>query len=285
MNTTTLTQEQIDFFQLHGYLRLPQAVPAALLSRLRAVFDTMIATGEPAREITFNENNGKAYLAGVANPCNKGDLSCLALLGQPFLLSVAETFCGPDFFPVQDFAVVKMKGDNTPVLWHLDMEHSHKETAITMGIYLDDAPEGEGALRVVPGSHNSGKTICELQREPFIEIPMQAGDVLVHDMLLAHSSAPLQHNELRRVIYFEFLPVAQTIAEALYPAEAVQLRTHLLFAAITYHGEQYPNQPLYQWKGSTPTMEVCNIAETVQNVYNNPFPGKPSAYCFEQTAG
>lgn len=93
-----------------------------------------------------------------------------------------------------------MPGDNTEVLWHQDMLHRHTGNCFTMGIYLDDADAGDGSLRVVPKSHFSSKSICELKQEPDMEVPVKAGDILVHDMMLANSSGLKQHNPLRRVL-------------------------------------------------------------------------------------
>jgi hypothetical protein len=279
-HTDTLSPAQIQHFQTEGYLRLPQAIEPTLLNSLRQLFDTIMTQDNANPDFNIDENNGRRFITCIANPCNKGDLSCFALLGHPFLLSVAQIFCGHAFVPIQDFAVIKNNGDGVPVLWHLDMGHHGAATAITMGIYLDDAPEGEGALRVVPRSHTSGKTICELQHQTHIEVPMQAGDVLVHDMMLAHSSGTLQHSPLRRVIYFEFLPLPYAIDENLYTPPVVALRTRLLRAAAVYYNKLYPAAPAFSLAGNPYYNEpVTDTIAELHNVYASPLNGKPSAYC------
>ena len=116
------------------------------------------------------------------------------------------------FFLIQEFAFIKNLGDELPVYWNQDMVHHRNGNCFTMGIYLDNADEDDGALRVVPSSHLSNKNICELSKDPSVELPMKEDDILIHDMMLAHSSGLFKRNHLRRVIYFEFLSATHVAA-------------------------------------------------------------------------
>ena len=99
---------------------------------------------------------------------------------------------------------------------------------------MDDAKFSEGALRFVPGSHLAGEPICALARQPAVEVPAKAGDVIVHDMMVAHSSEPMEGNALRRVIYLEFLSVELALGESIYTREEIDNRRRLPFAARRY---------------------------------------------------
>jgi hypothetical protein len=92
-------------------------------------------------------------------------------------------------------------------------------------------------------SHLSGKDNCELQKETFTEVEMKAGDVLIHDMMLAHSSGELTEIQIRRVIYFEFLSVSQVLREEIYGAEILRSRMRLLNLAINYYRKINPEKP------------------------------------------
>jgi Phytanoyl-CoA dioxygenase (PhyH) len=281
-NSTALSKTQLASFMQYGYLFLPQAVPPLLLQSLRQLFtEQMDQTNKIT--VTTNSNNGNTYINALDKIIDKGNLACLELLGAPFILETAASICGPDFFLIQEFAVIKMLGDNTPVLWHQDMLHQRTGQCFTMGIYLDDAEAGDGALRVIPQSHNSGKTICTLQHEPFIEVPMKAGDILIHDMMLAHSSGIMQHNPIRRVLYFEFLSVSQVRGENIYSEELLHNRIQLLQLAIHYYRQQHPDESIFNWQNPIPeaVLPAAPFGETLEAVCSINVRARPSAYCFE----
>jgi len=281
-----LTAEKYNSFFTNGYLCLPALVPSSLLKRLRELFDELMVP-DPEIEKVVYENKGKKYVTNLENICCKGNFACLELLGYPPILELAKQIFGHDFFLIQEFAVNKNLGDELPVLWHLDMVHQRSGNCFTMGIYLDDAEEGDGALRIVPGSHQMQKNICELSKEPFIEIPMKEGGVLIHDMMLAHSSAPLKKNPLRRVIYFEFLSAAHVKKENIYSSELVHRRTRLLFAACRYYQSLHPEvKPFVHSKENhEPGDEQKDLAEVLKDIYKEPIHARPSAYCLEDLVG
>ena len=152
-----------------------------------------------------------------------------------------------------------------------------------VGVYLDDANANDGALKVIPKSHLSTKGICDLIKEDCIEIPMQAGDILVHDMMLAHSSEPLQVNQKRRVIYFEFLSAKQVEKEGIYSNDLVTNRTNLLNVALSYYKLQNPFLDYFYWEtGSNQNFETLeDMRAVLDEIYAIPIKGKPSNYCFK----
>jgi ectoine hydroxylase-related dioxygenase (phytanoyl-CoA dioxygenase family) len=249
---------------------------------LQQFFEAEMSLESDGEGKVFYTNKGKNYVTNLDHICNKKDLSCLELLGFPPILEIAQQICGNDFFMIQEFAVMKNLGDDLPVLWHLDMLHERKGKCFTMGIYLDDANEGDGALRIVPQSHTSSKTICALSKEPSIEIPMKAGGILLHDMMLAHSSAPLVNNNIRRVIYFEFLSAAHVKAENIYRDELVQRRARLLFAATKHYKAIHSTSKQFDLNKEDIFSDADRTVEDIlQEVYAAPINAKPSTYCFE----
>lgn len=279
----SLNITQLDSFYKNGYLRIPNVVPESLLKKLRELFDELMYVNTDENDKAFHIKDGKKFVTSLDKLTNKGNLSCLELLGSPFILDIAETICGADFFSIQEFAVIKELGDDIPVLWHQDMLHKRGGNCFTMGIYLDDANEKDGALRIVPGSHLAGKSICELRNEPFIETPVKAGDIQIHDMMLAHCSEPLQKSAIRRVIYFEFLSANHVKNEQIYIEEAVQLRMDLLKVAIAYYRQLHPQEKLFLGKNKQYQFlnPINDIKQTLEQIYKTPVHAKPSAYCFE----
>jgi Phytanoyl-CoA dioxygenase (PhyH) len=281
-NPPVLSKAQLDSFTQEGYLILPQAIPASLLQGLQYLFTELMAPSDKVN-VTTNTYNGSNYINALDKIFDKGNLVCLELLGAPFVLEIATSICGPDFFLIQEFAVIKMLGDITPVLWHQDMLHQRTGQCFTMGIYLDDAEPGDGALRIIPQSHTSGKNICALQHEPFIEVPLKAGDILVHDMMLAHSSGIMQHNPIRRVLYFEFLPVSQVRNENIYSEQLLHNRVQLLQMAIEYYRQQHPDERQFNWHNPLPDVQTpaTPFREALETICAINVRARPSAYCFE----
>jgi hypothetical protein len=112
---------------------------------------------------------------------------------------------------------------------------------------------------------------------------MQAGDILIHDMMLAHSSGFLTKNLLRRVIYFEFLPAAHVAAENIYTKELVQRRTRLQYAACRHYQLLHPEEKKFEHPLSNPCAgdEEKEVSEILKEIYSLPINARPSTYCFD----
>lgn len=269
-------------FDEEGYVVLPEKLPAALLEKLRSLFDEQMAMpGNPHR--VSNTVSGNTYTCNIDHLMHKGNLACLELLGWPLILQTAASICGNDFFLIQEFAVIKMLGDDTPVLWHQDMLHQRTGRCFTMGIYLDDADADDGALCIIPGSHRSKLPICELRKGKSANLPMKAGQILIHDMMLAHSSGPMQRNQMRRVLYFEFLSLKQVLTEQLYTEELLQNRFQLLQLAIEYYRQLHPEEPVFNWKNPYEENNAGHL--TIEEVCSIEVHAKASAYCLEHLPG
>ncbi|MCX6318230.1 MAG: phytanoyl-CoA dioxygenase family protein [Bacteroidetes bacterium] len=281
-----LSPVQLEGFNQDGFVKIPNAIPPALLKKLQSLFEQEMNRWEEDTTSRI-ERNGKAYITNLELLCKKGNLAALELLGSPFLLEMAEQICGTDFFMIQEFAVIKQAGDELHVYWHQDMLHEGKGRCFTIGFYLDPVEAGDGALQVVPGSHRAGKPICELKEGPAIELPMMAGDILIHDMMLAHSSAPMRRNALRRVLYFEFLSRQHVLKENIYTDELVKNRTHLIHAALHHyqqvHSNEGPAQHPFAWKNewAATFAPVNDLPALLTKIYSTPIGARPSTYCFE----
>lgn len=281
-----LSDSERDDFETHGYVRLPGFLPQPLLQRLRELFDTLLDPASATPDAVTVESNGQSYVTNVDQLCHRGNLAALELLGFPPMLELARSICGEDLFLIQEFAVIKHRGDETEVLWHKDMVHHRTGQCFTAGIYLDDAEAGDGALQVVPGSHLDPRDICALREEPAIDVPMQAGDVLIHDMMLAHASPPLRNNALRRVIYFEFLSAAQVARERIYAPELVARRTRLAHLAASYHAGLHPEAARFEFADPSPEPDDRDrpLREVLDEIYAAPINARPSSYCINGTA-
>jgi ectoine hydroxylase-related dioxygenase (phytanoyl-CoA dioxygenase family) len=259
---------QESVFSSQGYVHIPAALPPALLQSLQNLFDDLMPQEPATGNFLTYENKEKTYITNIDKLCNRGDLSCLELLGQPLIKTIAQRLCGDAFVPVQDFAVIKNQGDGMPILCHRDLEYQPLPYYINIGIYLDDADALEGALQIIPGSHASGASICEVQQWPAQALAAKAGDIIVHDMRLAHQSGPLLQNKIRRVIYFECMPGDEVLTQTLYSEEVLALRRELYQCAQDYV-QAKQNQ------------SIAILKQTLERIYAPPVKGHVSVYCFE----
>jgi len=139
------------------------------------------------------------------------------------------------FRPVRSILFDKTATENWPALWHQDLtiavaeKHpvpgygswSHKDGAahvqppipllekmITVRLHLDETPRDNGALRVIPGSHRSGRIssheVAGYDTDLAIDCECAPGDVLLMSPLILHSSRRAVNPQRRRVLHFEY---------------------------------------------------------------------------------
>ncbi len=81
------------------------------------------------------------------------------------------------------------------------------QNIVTVRIHLDDTDAQNGALMVIPASHEKG--ICRPEKidratEEEVSCSVPAGGIMLMKPLLLHSSGRTTNNEQRRVIHIEF---------------------------------------------------------------------------------
>ncbi|XP_051505426.1 L-threonyl-[L-threonyl-carrier protein] 4-chlorinase-like [Myxocyprinus asiaticus] len=113
------------------------------------------------------------------------------------------------------------------VAWHQDMKYWGFDGGPVLSVWLalDDSLEDNGALQVIPGSHQSGllphhqskrvgnmlsvnQEIPEelVQTENAVLCPLQAGQMSIHDGLLVHASDPNMSDRRRCGYVIRYVP-------------------------------------------------------------------------------
>jgi hypothetical protein len=84
------------------------------------------------------------------------------------------------------------------------------EQLLAVRVHVDACSSADGPLRVVPGSHQSGRVgparAAQLGRANGIEVPARRGDALLMRPLLLHASSKSSGSSQRRVLHFLFGP-------------------------------------------------------------------------------
>ena len=105
-------------------------------------------------------------------------------------------------------------------IWHTDhsflarfLDPRAAAEVVTAMVFLDDADDGNGALRLVPGSHRTGPRPDSEGPRPGEPAPVTiravAGDVVLFPTLMLHSSGPNRSDRDRRALLCLFQPAGR----------------------------------------------------------------------------
>ncbi|GCE05939.1 phytanoyl-CoA dioxygenase family protein [Dictyobacter aurantiacus] len=255
-----LSEEQIRFFDEHGYLILRQWIPQDLLKRLQEAGEHWIEKGnsidasDPLYEdYAFAEREHGRVMFRVNYVHNKGEAASLELLGSPAVLGVAESLCGPDFVPTYESMVFKEKDDGAAIPWHQDAVHPRKHRIFNFDLYLDASRVDAGALHVIPKTQSQRQDLCALTEQwgwnppEAIVVEMEPGDVLLHDVMVVHGSEEVEGKALRRTIYYEFRAAEEILEDGPWDREWIDRRLRLIPPALRHFAARYPNVDQFQW--------------------------------------
>ncbi len=277
-----LIQEQLRFFDENGYLILRHWIPDALLARLQEAGDGWIRQGWQietnsqgrirldAGDFRFAERPGGKVMYRVDYLHNKGYSASLELLGCPQVLAVAESMGGVNFVPTYESMVFKQEGDGEKIAWHQDAIHPRNYRIYNMDIYLDPSRSGAGALRVIPGTQTKKQNFCNIT-EPYgweipesIEVEMAPGDVLLHDVMVAHGSPATVGKALRRTVYYEFRAAEEILEDGPWDREWIDRRLRLIPIALRAYRSAFPGADEYQWKISDEFRPLVSVDTEVE---------------------
>lgn len=150
--------------------------------------------------------------------------------------SLVETTLGPMAFVVRATLFDKTEGANWKVPWHQDLtiavnrradsegygpwslkegvQHVQPpskvlENMVSIRLHLDDCPADNGALRVMPGTHQLGRldqhSVARYIHEPdTVCCEAKAGTALIMRPLLLHASSASDQRKHRRVLHFDY---------------------------------------------------------------------------------
>ncbi len=251
-----LTDEQALQFREHGLLILRNLLSVAELQALRReTLELVERAKREAADDPFLEDyvyvkhavTGNRVPSRVEYVIDKSP-ACRALLAQPFVLRSVEKLQGPSFVPTWDSMVFKFPGEGAQIDWHRDASSDwvQDRPIFNVDFYLDGS-DHSNCLWGIPGTHrlsdaDAGARIAELGHGGFkttgaVPIPMNAGDVLFHDILTLHGSPPARSN-LRRVIYYEFRPIQTELELGPHTSDYVELKQRVLLDCLEFRRER-----------------------------------------------
>lgn len=291
-----LTDQQIANFDRDGFLLLRKHVTGGLLARLQEAGTDWIANGlaadaehpERADFIFAPRPTGQVFFR-VDYLHTKGHIASLELLGCPQVLAVAESLCGRNFVPTYESMVFKNEGDGEAIRWHQDAVHPRKHRLFNYDLYLDESRAGAGALHVIPGSQGGNLSACDFERTHgwdhpnAIQVEMEPGDALLHDVMVVHGSPRVTGNKLRRTIYYEFRAAEQILSEGPWDRSWLEKRMRMIPIGQQAFHSQFPSEVEFDWSPSPEfRQDVSNDVDTELRIVHTAH--TPGSYCSASSA-
>lgn len=242
-----ITDEQAQFFLDNGFLVISNVVRGEELRRIQQQMMKQVEKGaavvedDPDYMYGRGEKTGNKVFRRVEYVIDKDD-HMKVLLGHPFILRSVEKLQGPNFIPTWDSMVLKMPDEGIIVPWHRDAELpvgcKDPRPIFNVDFYLDTA-DMKSCLWVIPGTNRwtAQQANERIKREGFdtsdaIPVPINAGDVIFHDITVLHGSPAGDGNALRRTIYYEFRPAEIEIEFGPHIPEYLPLKQQVLLECI-----------------------------------------------------
>jgi len=215
-----------------GYLIMPSILSPERLAALRAESDRLLqlCSGNPNRyadRIQWERDYlDEAHQAGMQQVIRKlepiADLSQLfaELAHESHIIDVVSAVLGGPVELFEDKLNLKLPG-GSPYPWHQDWAccwRAHTDELATIFIYLDDADEINGCLKIIPGSHRdrsiypfkpgSGFEVdpAIISQKEVVAAPLKSGEMIVFDSYLLHYSDINRSNGTRRAIIYTYNP-------------------------------------------------------------------------------
>jgi phytanoyl-CoA hydroxylase len=204
-----------DDFREHGYVHARGIFEAREVEEMRTALARILADVEGTEHDANHAWGGvaqEAMLKGFHN-VQYHEAAFTRAAAHPNLVAVLTEIIGPNVQLHHTKMLVKPPETGAPFPMHQDypyFPHAH-HTVVAASVHLDDTDEGNGCLRVVPGSHKQGPIeatgeshALEVPLEDGVPIPARAGDVLFFNYLTIHGSGLNTSERTRRNVLFQY---------------------------------------------------------------------------------
>jgi ectoine hydroxylase-related dioxygenase (phytanoyl-CoA dioxygenase family) len=218
-----LTRQQVEQYRREGYVAVPNVYPLEQMVELRQITEEFVEKSRSVAHHTdvFDLEPGhtpeRPALRRLKNPVKQHPAYDRCLRDE-HMLDIVCQLIGPAI-RYQNTKLNLKSGDfGSAVEWHQDWAfYPHtNEDVLAVGVCIDDMSVENGALMVIPGTHQGplydhhqdGSFVGAITDTRFREqgaVPLQvrAGGITIHHARLVHGSAPNHSNRPRRLLLFE----------------------------------------------------------------------------------
>ena len=209
-----LSDEQIDQYRSDGFV-----FPVEVMDGSRA--------GSYRRRLEdFETDQGEALSGALRNKSHLLFLWVDEMMRNDRILDAVEDLIGENILCWNTLFWIKEPRTKSYVSWHQDLNYWGLETddLITVWLALSPATIESGCMSVLPGSHKGefmphedlyrddnmltrGQEISvEVDESKTVAMPLQPGEVSMHNGRLAHASSPNTSDDRRIGISFHYMP-------------------------------------------------------------------------------
>jgi ectoine hydroxylase-related dioxygenase (phytanoyl-CoA dioxygenase family) len=217
-------------YQADGYAVVPECLSASTVTELIRVIEAAMTRTDADESV--------ANTSGVYALRNLVDVVPAAadLVSSPEVSQLVCAVLGTSAFMVRSTLFDKTEGANWGVFWHQDLSVAVKKRhevegyhawtrkagvqcvqpptsvmteLLALRLHLDDCFADNGALKVLPGTHQMSQLTADriellATDTPAVTCEVPAGGAVLMNPLLLHASSPMNKPGHRRVIHFEF---------------------------------------------------------------------------------
>ena len=139
-----LTRDQIDQYNRDGYLAPFKIFSTNEMTGVRAYFDDLLERGMQAGWSNYDLTNWHKYCRGVWD-----------LVTNQRILDIVNDLLGDTLILRHSHFFAKLPGDGKKVSWYQDASYwpLSKSRVVSAWLAIDDVDEDNGAMHVIPGSH------------------------------------------------------------------------------------------------------------------------------------
>ena len=226
---STLSAEQMHFFQKNGYLKIGKILEDDHIATLREAYDhefDQARQNNQFRNLAISDtddltekNNAPTQMLQIMQMCER-NMHFRKLIYHDPILDIAESLIGPNLQLFHDQALFKPAHNGDTVFWHQDNAYWQCQPAnlVSCWLTLDDVDVTNGAMHVLPGSHleahdheKSKQTGALLDHGDKIDaskaavVDLPAGGIMFHHCQTFHYTPPNKTDRQRRAFAIHFM--------------------------------------------------------------------------------
>jgi hypothetical protein len=209
-----LSAEQIEAWNVDGYLGPLDVYESGEIDEIRAYFDELLASTLAAGGDSYSISSAHLKHARV-----------LEMLNHPRIVAYVSDLLGENVVGWGSHFFCKLPGDGKRVDWHQDCSYwpLTPTRALTVWLAIDDADQANGCMEIYAGSHVHGLIDFEISDEDSGNVldqsvkhpeqygrhkvtPLRAGQISIHSDLLVHGSAPNDSDRRRCGLTLRYCP-------------------------------------------------------------------------------
>lgn len=254
-----LSAEEVATYHCDGLVVPDYRVPEALLARMRARLDELIADNPQADPniMVCPHLNGHGVQAMKGNP------EWLEFAKFPAFLDMIEQLIGPDIILWGTTIFGKPAHSGKDIPWHQDADHwpIKPPATITIWIALDPCTSQNGCLRYIPGTHKGPAPHIQLKGDDTAvrlvldleavdestarQVVLEPGQLSIHHTYIMHGSSPNRSNQRRAALALRYMPATAFFDHANGAQFAERARADAF--------SEYTTRPIYLLRGTDRT--------------------------------